>query len=73
MVGEDIRLRSGVAESIAQPADHARESAYDVVVIGGGIGGLTAGALLSRAGRPALSALQRYPSCRYITTARTRR
>lgn len=35
-------------------ADRARESTHDVVVIGGGIGGLTAGALLAHAGKKVL-------------------
>jgi prolycopene isomerase len=36
------------------PAGQARESTYDVVVIGAGMGGLTAGALLARAGKKVL-------------------
>jgi phytoene dehydrogenase-like protein len=41
-------------DSAGSVADHPRESAYDTVVIGGGIGGLTAGALLSKAGKKVL-------------------
>lgn len=38
----------------AASAGEAREHAYDVVVIGAGMGGLTAGALLARAGKRVL-------------------
>ena len=43
-----------LSDSKVEVADRARESTYDVVVIGGGIGGLTAGALLARAGKKVL-------------------
>ena len=35
-------------------SDQASRSAYEVIVVGAGLGGLTAGALLARAGRQVL-------------------
>ncbi len=55
MVGGGIRRQADSSEPGAEPhVDDARESSHDVVVIGGGIGGLTAGALLARAGKKVL-------------------
>jgi prolycopene isomerase len=42
------------SEAEVVPAGQARDSRYDVVVIGAGMGGLTAGALLARAGKKVL-------------------
>lgn len=57
MVTKDFPLQSESLESEPdRGSEHARESSYDVVVIGGGIGGLTAGALLARAGKKVLLA-----------------
>jgi phytoene dehydrogenase-like protein len=43
-----------IPESTWESADHPRESTYDTVVIGGGVGGLTVGALLAHAGKKVL-------------------
>jgi all-trans-retinol 13,14-reductase len=48
MPGQNISKAEGGS------ADHPGGSSYEVVVIGGGIGGLTAGALLARAGKKVL-------------------
>lgn len=57
MVETDLRRDSAVTNPSPEPnINHPRESRYDVVVIGAGIGGLTAGALLARAGKKVLIA-----------------
>jgi phytoene dehydrogenase-like protein len=57
VVEQDIRRDSAVSQPSPEPGiDQARETSYDAVVIGGGIGGLTAGALLARAGKKVLVA-----------------
>jgi phytoene dehydrogenase-like protein len=54
MVTERIRAHAGPSESGQRDGGRARESAYDVVVAGGGMGGLTAGAVLAHAGKKVL-------------------
>lgn len=56
MVSERIRRQPEPSGSREQGGGQARDSAYDVVVIGGGMGGLTAGALLAHAGKKVLVA-----------------
>lgn len=56
MVTEGIRAQPGPSESGQGDGAQARDSDYDVVVAGGGMGGLTAGALLARAGKKVLVA-----------------
>lgn len=53
MVGQEDP-RPDASGSDAVPAGQAGDSSYDVVVIGAGMGGLTAGALLARAGKKVL-------------------
>jgi phytoene dehydrogenase-like protein len=53
MIGQGTP-RTEASESEVVPAGQARGSRYDVVVIGAGMGGLTAGALLARAGKNVL-------------------
>jgi phytoene dehydrogenase-like protein len=48
MAGHDVH------ESTGESTDHPEASSYEVVVIGGGMGGLTAGALLAHVGKKVL-------------------
>jgi len=55
MVTEGSRVQSALPDSQGgSTAGQPRESSYEVVVIGAGIGGLTAGALLAHAGKKVL-------------------